>query len=314
MKAIAIQTFGSSDGMQVVDVPTPVLSAGQVQIRTEAIGVGGVDAIVRRATLGTLGLSAGHVPGSEVAGVITDVGDGVDASWMGRRVWAFTGMGGGYAEQAVADLADVVALPERMSSIDAVTLGSAGPVAHFALDRARLARGESVLVRGAGGSIGIAAVELAASAGASSVSVTTSSAERGAKLLSFGATDVLNRNGQGGGPDTFDVIVDIVAGQNFPDFVERLANNGRLVVVGVVGGPPAEIGPTLMRNFRRSLTVSMLSLDTIPTVERDKVRADLFTPGRLHAVVDEVLPLDRAAEAHQRMDAGQVFGRIVLTP
>ncbi|WP_256990863.1 zinc-binding dehydrogenase [Rhodococcus sp. 06-235-1A] len=300
--------------MQVVEVPTPIPSAGQVQIRAEAIGVGGVDAIVRRGTLGTLGLSAGHIPGSEVAGVITDVGEGVDASWMGRRVWAFTGMGGGYAEQAVADLADVVALPERLSSIDAVTLGSAGPVAHFALDRARLVQGESVLVRGAGGSIGIAAVELAAKAGASSVSVATSSAERGAKLKSFGATHVLDRDGHGDGPDTFDVIVDIVGGQQFSDFVERLADNGRLVVVGVVGGPPAEIVPTLMRNFRRSLTVSMLSLDTIPTAERDRVRADLFAAGRLHAVVDEVLPLDRAAEAHRRMDDGQVFGRIVLVP
>lgn len=316
MKAISIQTFGDPDGMQVTDVPAPTPQSGEVLIRTEAIGVGGVDAVIRRGTLNSYGFTEGFIPGSEVAGVVTQVGDGVEPSWIGRRVWAFTGAGGGYVEQAVARVEDVVVLPDGLSSVDAVTLGSASSVAHFALEHARYTAGESVLVRGAAGSIGIAAVELAARKGA--VTVTTSSPTRGERLRELGATHVLDRDGNGDGPETFDVIVDIVAGSALPTFIERLAPNGRLVLVGVVGGPPPQdFGNTLMGSFQKSRSVGTFSLDTVPTVERDRVRVEYFDAaarGELHAVVDDVLPLDRAAEAHQRMDDGEVFGRIVLTP
>nr|WP_296779127.1 zinc-binding dehydrogenase [Rhodococcus sp. (in: high G+C Gram-positive bacteria)] len=251
MKAVLIQTFGSPDGMTLVDLPIPVPQPGQVLVRTEAIGVGGVDAVIRRGTLGSFGFEPGHLLGSEVAGVVTQVGDGVDSSWIGRRVWAFTGVGG-YAEHAVAAVGDIVALPEGLSGADAVALGSAAPVAHFGLRHAQFQAGESVLVRGAGGSIGIAAVEIAARRGAGSVTVTTSSVSRGERLREFGATHVLGRDGEGDGPETFDVIIDIIAGEALPTFVERLAPNGRLVLVGVVGGnPPADFGMSLMRGFQR---------------------------------------------------------------
>lgn len=162
MKAVVISRFGDPDGLEVVDLPAPVPTPGQVRITTEAIGVGGVDAVIRRGTLAAYGFQPGHLPGSEVAGRVTSLGEGVDASWMGRRVWAFTGLSGGYAEQAVASVEDVLPLPDGLSGADAVTLGGSGAVAHFALDRARLAPGETVLVRGAAGSIGITAVQLAA--------------------------------------------------------------------------------------------------------------------------------------------------------
>ena len=114
------------------------------------------------------------------------------------------------------------------------------------------------------------------------------------------------------------MIIDIVAGDALPTFIERLAPNGRLVLVGIVGGtPPQDFGTTLMTSFQRSLSVGTFSLDTVPTVIRDRVRAEYFDAaarGELNAVVDDILPLESAAEAHQRMDDGQVFGRIVLTP
>lgn len=316
MKAIAIESFGSPTGMCVVDLPVPTAEPGQVLIEVEAVGVGGVDAVIRRGTLNSLGLAVGFVPGSEVAGVVTGAGDGVDDAWIGRRVWAFTGMGGGYVEYATAAVGDIVALPSDLTSVDAVTLGSAAPVAHCALERANLKAGESVLVRGAAGSLGIAAVEIAARTG--SVTVTTSSSERGDRLRALGATHVLDRDGNGDGPEDFDVVIDVIAGPALPRFVERLAPNGRLVLIGIVGGPlPLDLVDTLTASFRKSLSISTLSLDTIPIADRDRVRADYFasaTRGEIHAIVDEVLPLDRAAEAHQRMDDGQVFGRIVLTP
>jgi NADPH2:quinone reductase len=320
MKAVVIRTFGDPDGLEVVDVPAPVPARGQVRITTEAIGVGGVDAVIRRGTLAAYGFREGHLLGSEVAGKVVAVGEGVDASWIGRRVWAFTGLSGGYAEQAVAAVEDVLALPDDLTGADAVTLGGSGVVAHFALERARFGHGETVLIRGAAGSIGITAVQLAARRGASAVAVTTSSAGRGARLRDLGATHVLDRAGEGG-PDTpvgFDVVIDVVGGPQLPLFLDKLNSNGRFVAVGVVGGqPPADFGMRLMDAFRKSLSFATFSSDTVPGRDRQRVRSSQFADaarGDLRTVVHEVLPLDQAALAHRRMDAGEVFGRVVLVP
>lgn len=319
MRAVAIQQFGDPSGMAVIDVPTPEPGPGQLVVRTEAIGVGGVDAVIRRGTLRGFG-GAGLIPGSEVAGTVTAAGDGVDPSWLGRRVWAFTGIGGGYVEEAVACVGDVVALPAGLSSIHAVTLGSAATVAHFALAHGQFAAGRSVLVRGAAGSIGIATVELAARGGASVVAVTTSSPERGQRLRELGATHVLDRSGEGGtsAPASYDLIIDIVGGADLPLFIDRLAPSGRMVVVGLVAGlPPADFGMRLIGAFQQSRSFATFSLDAVPVAARDAVRAQQFAAaarGDLSAVVHEVLPLERAADAHREMDAGGVFGRIVLTP
>ncbi|QRP47035.1 zinc-binding dehydrogenase [Amycolatopsis sp. FDAARGOS 1241] len=316
MKAVVIREFGPADGLVVVDVEEPEPKAGEVLVDVEAIGVGGVDAVIRRGTLGGYGFEPGHLPGSEVAGTVAGTGDGVDPAWRGRRVWAFTGVGGGYAERAVAGVGDVVPLPDGLAAEDAVTLGSSGPVAHFALEHAHFKAGESVLVRGAAGSIGIAAVQLAKQHHAETVAVTTSSARRGERLRELGADRVLDR--QGRGDDTFDVVLDLVAGADLGRFLRKLTPNGRYVVLGVVGGmPPAEFGAELLRNFRQSLSFATFSADTVPTRELRDVAAEHFraaTRNRLRTAVHEVLKLGQAAEAHRKMDDGEVFGRIVLKP
>jgi NADPH:quinone reductase-like Zn-dependent oxidoreductase len=313
---VSIQAFGDPAGMAVIDAPDPSPAPGQVLVATEAIGVGGVDAVIRRGTLSGYGFREGLIPGSEIAGRVLAVGDGVDATWIGRPVWAFTGTGGAYAEQAVAALDDVTPLPGGLSPIDAVTLGSAGPVAHFALARAHLTAGESVLVRGAAGSIGTTAIQLAARSGAGAIAVTTSSSGRGDRLRELGATTVLDRSGET--TEEFDVILDIVGGPGLPSFLDRLADNGRLVAVGVVGGhPPADFGMRLMRAFQRSRSFATFSLNTVPVPDRNRTRANHLAAaarGDLRPVVHDVLPLTEAAEAHRQMDAGRVFGRIVLTP
>ncbi|MEU7694712.1 zinc-binding dehydrogenase [Microbispora hainanensis] len=320
MKAVAIKAFGVPEGLAVIDLPAPVPGAGQVLIATEAIGVGGVDAVIRSGALAAYGFTEGHIPGGEVAGTVIAVGDDVDTSWIGQRVWASTGVGGGYVEQAVAPVEEIVPLPADLSAVDAVTLGSSGVVAHFALAHAHFAPGESVLVRGAAGSIGILAVQLAARGGAGAVAVTTSSAERGERLRKLGATHVLDRSGEGGedAPTGYDIVIDVVAGPDLPSFLDRLNPNGRLVVVGVVGGqPPADFGTTMMAAFRKSLSFATFSADTVAASDRRAVRIEQFAAaGRdaLHAVVHEVLPLEQAVLAHRKMDAGEVFGRIVLTP
>ncbi|MBL7253912.1 zinc-binding dehydrogenase [Paractinoplanes lichenicola] len=313
MRAVSIQKFGDPSGLAVIDAPEPKPAAGQVLVEVEAIGVGGVDAVVRRGTLGSYGFREGLVPGSEVAGRVVAVGEGVDAAWIGRVVWAFTGVGGAYAEYAVADA--FTALPEGLSPVDAVTLGGAGPVAHFALAHGHFAPGESLLVRGAAGSLGIMAVQLAA-ATAGRIAVTTSSPARGERLRELGATEVLDRSAAAA--DEFDVILDIVAGPGLPSFLDKLADNGRLVAVGVVGGyPPEDFGMRLLASFQRSRSFATFSLNTVPESARHTVREAQFPAavrGELRPVVHGILPLTKAAEAHRRMDEGEVFGRFVLTP
>jgi NADPH2:quinone reductase len=321
VRVVAIEEYGAAEGLAISERPDPVVTPQTLLIQVEAIGVGGVDAVIRRGTLGS-GFPLGLIPGSEVAGVVIEAGAGVDQSWLGKRVWAFTGVGGAYAEKAIASVDDVTALPDALSMTDAVTLGSAGPVAHFALEHARFAAGQSVLVRRAGGSLGITTVQLAAAAGASAVAVTTSRAERGQRLLTLGATHVLDRDGIAAPgqdtPESFDVLIDVIGGSALPSFLEKLAPNGRAVSIGVVGGyPPADFAMTLLRLFQRSLTFGTFSLDTVPITDRNRVRAEIFeaaTRAGITPVVDGILPLDGAVEAHRRMDAGTVFGRIVLTP
>ena len=245
LKAVAIEVFGSPEGLAVIDLPDPAPADGQVLIGTEAIGVGGVDAMILSGAYAAYGFTEGHVLGGEIAGTVAAVGDGVDASWIGRRVWAFTGVGGGYAEQAIAPAETLIPLPAGMPAVDAVTLGSSGAVAHFGLRHAHFAPGESVLVRGAAGGIGIMTVQLAARGGASAVAVTTSSADRGDRLRKLGATHVLDRAGEGGedAPAGYDVIIDIVAGPDLPSFFAKLKPNGRMVAVGALAGsPPADFG------------------------------------------------------------------------
>jgi NADPH:quinone reductase len=320
LKAVAIQAFGGPEGLAVIDLPDQGPAAGQVLIATEAIGVGGVDTIIRSGALAAYGFTEGHIPGGEVAGIVTAVGAGVDASWAGQRVWAFTGLGGGYADQAIAPAGTLIPLPAGISAADAVTLGSSGAVAHFGLRHARFAPGESVLVRGAAGGIGIMTVQLAARGGASAVAVTTSSAGRGDRLRELGATHVLDRSGQGGqdAPAGYDVIIDVVAGPDLPAFLSRLNRNGRMVAVGIVAGPPpADFGMEMFAAFQRSTSFATFSTDTVAEPDRRAATAGLFAAasrGELHAVMHELLPLEQAVLAHQKMEAGEVFGRIVLCP
>ncbi|NNH75234.1 zinc-binding dehydrogenase [Nocardia uniformis] len=319
MKAVMVQEFGGPEVLTVADLPDPRPAAGQVLITTEAIGVGGLDALIRSGALATYGGTPGHILGIEVAGTVTEVGEGVDTAWVGRRVWAHTGESGGYAERAVASAETLVALPTDLSAAAAVTLGSSAMVAHFALRHAHFEPGESVLVRGAAGGIGVMAVQLAARGGAGAVAVTTSSAERGERLRELGATHVLDRLGRGApdAPADYDVILDIVVGADLPSFFARLAPNGRMVAVGAMAGmPPADFGMELVAAFRKSMSFATFSADTVPAAERRAATTELFTAasrGELKAVVHEALPLEQAVLAHQKMEAGEVFGRIALT-
>ena len=150
--------------------------------------------------------------------------------------------------------------------------------------------------------------------------VPASSPERGARLRQLGATHVLSRIGGGDetAPKGYDVIVDIVAGADLASFFSRLNANGRLVSVGAVGGfPPPDFAGGLFGLFQKSLTFSTFSGNTVAESVRRAMTAKLFAlaaHGEVQTVRDEVLPLEQAESAHQRMQQGGAFGKLILAP
>ena len=147
----------------------------------------------------------------------------------------------------------------------------------------------------------------------------TSSAERADRLRELGATHVLDRDGEGGpdAPAGYDVIIDVVAGADMPAFFARLNPNGRRWSSACCGYPPADFGTTMFAAFQKSMSFATFSAATVTDADRRAAIAELFAAagrGELRSVVYEVLPLEQAALAHQKMAAGEVFGRIVLTP
>ncbi|MDB5614645.1 MAG: hypothetical protein JWQ22_2298 [Devosia sp.] len=245
---------------------------------------------------------------------------GVDTAWLGQRVWAFTGLGGGYAEQVVAPAEGLILVPSNLSSVDAVTIGGPGVVAHFGLRHAHFTHGESVLVRGAVGPLGIITIQLAVRSGASVVAVTTSSVERGERLRQLGATHVMNRVAAGGqdAHTGYYVIIDVVAGADMSSFFASLNPNGRMVAIGAVGGfPPADFANGMFASFQKSMSVATFSSNSVIEADRRAKTTELFASanrGELQVIVDEVLPLEQAIRAHQKMEVGGVFGRILLAP
>ncbi|SCB37836.1 zinc-binding dehydrogenase [Rhizobium lusitanum] len=319
MRAVVVKNFGGPEGLSIISCPDPMPAEGQVVIAVEAVGVGSVDKMIRSGALAAFGFREGFIPGSEVAGKISAAGVGVDVSWIGKRVWAFTGSGGGYAEKVRMPVEDIVILPSNLSPVDSVTLGSSGIVAHFAIRHAHFVPGESLLVRGAAGGIGVMAVQLAVRAGAGIIAVTASSPERGDCLRKLGASIVLDRTGDGrGSPSGYDVIIDIVGGPELASYFSRLNSNGRMVAVGAIAGfPPADFAAGMYAAFQKSLSFATFSAHTVEPAARRAVVAELFAAAsrkELKAVVAEVFALDQVIPAHRKMETGDVFGRLALIP
>ncbi|MFN3687141.1 zinc-binding alcohol dehydrogenase family protein [Salinarimonas sp.] len=312
MKAILVKEFGPPDGLALVDLPAPVAGDGQVVVAVEAIGVGLVDVLARRGHLGAA--APGFAPGVEVAGRVETVGTGVDPALIGKRVFALGR--GGYAEQFVADRDGVFPLPETVSAEAAMALGVNALVARLSIERARLAAGERVLVRGASGGIGAVAAQMAASSGA--IVTATTRAEAAEQVRGMGVQEVIRRDLDPEPEGPFDVVIDPVAGDGMLALIGTLARNGRYVVNGAAAGfPPAGIDQAMLQNFSKSLTYSMVSLDSVAKTELARVAAAVFAEaarGALRPIVAEVLPLRDAARAHRMLETGKRFGKIVLQP
>lgn len=320
MKVVVIREFGGPEGLAVVEASSPELHSGQALIRTLAISVGTQDVMIRTGALAAYGFKPGHILGGEIAGEVIAVGDSAHSAYIGQNVWAMVSPGGGYAERVVAPVASLVALQDKISPVQAVTIGGAGIVAHFGLHHAHFCPGESLLVRGASGPIGMMAVLLAGRLGTSTIAVTTSSNERGNRLRELGAGYVLDRAmvGPAGIPEEFDVILDLVGGPDMSLLFRKLKRNGRLISLGAVAGlPPDDFAKAMFPAFQRSLSFATFSAGTVPEPERHTFLRDLFAEasrGSLPSILHGTFPLNEAVEAHRLLESGTALGRIVLVP
>lgn len=312
MKAIVVRAFGESDQLSLVDLPDLVAGKGQVVIDVEAIGVGLVDVLARRGYLGAT--EAGFVPGVEVAGRVASVGTGADESLIGSRVFA-QGQGG-YAEQFVADSSRIAILPEGVSPETAVALGVNALVARFSIRKAGVAAGERVLVRGASGGIGNIAAQMAVRSGAVVTAVTRT--EEADRVHALGVREVVRRDRDPEPEGPFDVVIDPVAGEGMLRLMGTLAPNGRYVVNGAAAGfPPQGIDQAMLQNFSKSLTYSMFSLDSVSRGDIRTAAEEIFAEaarGELRPIVARVLSLQDAAAAHDLLETGAHFGKVVLKP
>ncbi len=324
MRAIAITTPGGPDVLQIVDAPKPVPGAGEVLIRVAAAGVNRPDVFQRKGVY-PAPPGASPLPGLEVAGTIESCGPGV-AEWKtGDRVCALT-PGGGYAESCVAMASHCLPIPAGWSDLEAASIPeTAFTVWSNVFQRARLKSGESILIHGGTSGIGVMAIQMARALGAVPFA-TAGSALKCRACLDLGAERAVDYREQdfsaeilaATGGRGVDVVLDMVGGPYFAKNLEVLAPEGRLVQIATLQGAKVELDLRAIMAKRLTLTGSTLrpqaneAKAAIATALRREVWPHLEAR-RIRPVVHAVFPLERAADAHRLMEAGEQIGKIVLT-
>lgn len=327
MRAVLLTKTGSLDALALAEHPAPKPKAGEVLIDVHAAGLNFPDLLVIRG-LYQRQPPLPFAPGKEVAGVVAETGPGVTGLKPGQRVMAQL-ESGAYAEQAVAPAVNVYPIPDAMSFPVAAAIGLVYITAHLALIERGLYRpGETVLVTGASGGVGEAAVQLAKAKGARVLAGVTSR-EKGEAAKAIGADHVIDLTA----PDIrdslrdqvwavtgklgADVVIEQVGGDVFDGAIRALAWRGRLVVVGFAGGriPDVRANYLLVKN----ITVTGLQSSDYRDKEPERYRAmmteilELFRQGRLKPPRITEFPLERFSEALAALDRRSIPGRLVLT-
>ncbi len=323
MRAVVIREPGGPEVLELRDVPSPEPSRGEVRVRVRATAVNRADLLQR---LGRYpappGLPA-DIPGLEIAGEVDALGEGVTELARGDRVFGIVG-GGAYAEHLVVHARALARIPERLTFAEAAAVPEAFVTAWDALEQARVVAGEWVLVHAAGSGVGTAAVQLARAVGARTVG-TARTADKLERLRDYGldesvvvqggrfAGEVLGRTRSSGA----DVVVDLVGGVYVAESLACLAPRGRIVVVGMMAGTTCELDLPLLLHKRAEVRGTVLRarpLEEKILAARALQRhiAPLLERGTVRPVVDRVLPLARAAEAHALVQENETFGKVVL--
>jgi len=323
MKAVLIDKPGDETAMRVGEAPAPELVAGALRIDVAATAVNRAD-LLQRQGLYPPPPGASPILGLECAGVVSELGPGVSGWKVGDRAMALLA-GGGYAAQVVVDAGSAMHVPERLSLEEAAAVPETFLTAYLNLFQlGGLASGGSALVHGGGSGVGTSAIQLIRAAGARAL-VTAGSAGKCDRCRALGADVAIDyrqesfaqrvreaTDGQG-----VDVVLDSIGAPYFADNLASLAIGGRLVLIGLMGGAKVEANLAVLLGKRISVIGSTLrtrSAEQKAAIVRgfaERFGADLAA-GRIAPVVDRVLPLEAAADAHRLMKASEHFGKIVL--
>lgn len=322
MKAIVCEAFGGPEDLVLRDLPSPEAGPGQVRIRVHAAGVNFPDSLIIQGKY-QFKPAFPFSPGAEVAGVVDAVGEGVTHVKPGDRVLG-TGLWGGYAEEMVVEASNCFAIPDTLAFDAAAGFLMTYGTSHHALkQRARIQPGETILVLGAAGGVGLAAVELAKLMGARVIAA-ASSEEKLALTREYGADATINYTQQDlrealkaiTGGKGVDVVYDPVGGSFAEPAFRSIAWNGRYLVVGFAGGAI----PSLPLNLPLLKGASVVGvfwgqfLKVEPEVHKANV-AELLAwvgEGRLRPHISAVFPLERAAEAMRVVIDRKARGKVVL--
>lgn len=320
MQAIRVHQFGGPEVLKLDTAADPAPGEGQVVVRVRAAGVNPVETYVRAGKYAALP-ELPFTPGSDAAGVIEAVGAGVAGFRAGERVYTAGTLSGAYAELTLANAASVHRLPDNASFAQGAALGVPYATAYRALfQRARARAGETLLVHGGTGGVGLAAIQLAVAAGMHVVA--TGGSNDGRKLAAAqGAERVLDHHREGYLDELMqatdgrgaDVILEMLANANLGRDLTVLAQAGRVVVIGSRG--PVEINPRDLMG--RDAAILGMILWKTPADELASIHAGLYgglASGALKPVIAEELPLAQAPRAHELVMQAGARGKVVLVP
>lgn len=323
MRALICSKLEGIDSLEIGELPAPDIGAGTVRIAVEAAAVNFPDLLVVRG-LYQQQPPLPFAPGMEVAGTVTEVGEGVDDALIGDRVFASVPYGG-FSEQVVAPADVLFPVPEGMSAETAAALPIAyGTSYHALVDRAGLDQGESLLVLGAAGGVGLAAVQIGTALGAR-VMAAVSSDEKERAVREAGASEVvrydreqlrdeLKRIAPGG----VDVVYDPVGGEFTETAFRSTAWKGRHLVIGFATGSIPSL-PVNLALLKGSSLVGVFwgrFVETEPEANRANMTTltEWWKDGRIDPVVSETYPLERATDALRRIEARGAIGKLIITP
>lgn len=318
MKAIIVKNFGGPEVLQLEETATPRPAAGQVLVRVHAAGVNPVEAYIRAGTYAKLP-PLPFTPGTDGAGIVEQPGDGVKSVAQGDRVWFLGTATGSYAEYALCSADQVHPLPERISFVQGAAVGVPYLAAYRALfQRGAALPGETLLVHGATGGVGLAAVQLARAAGL--VVLATGGTEQGRVAAlengahqvfdhrALGYTDALMAATDGRG---INVILEMLANVNLARDLPLLAKNGRVVIIGSRGKIEIDPRDTMAREADIRGMMALAGTPAEMAAAHAAIGAGLEN-GSLRPVVGREFPLAEAPRAHKAvMDPG-ALGKIVL--
>jgi NADPH2:quinone reductase len=330
MKIVQFAEPGPPDVLRVVEVPVPKPAAGQILVKAHWIGVGIPDILIRSGAYAWMP-KLPCTPGTEMSGTIEAVGTGVTQFKAGQKVIVSARereeRGGCYAEYIAVEETAAYALPDGIDMEGAACLANYQVAWHVLWSAARAHKGETVLLYAAAGGVGNAVVDLAKGAGLSVIGVVSNDKKATfardlgcAHIIDRSREDVGKRVAEITGGRGVDVIVDPVGGPTFLKHFDMLAPLGIIVHYGHLGGKAdVDLSGAMRKKFGDSPAVrafSMHSFDHWPEKRRECTLdlIDQLAKGRIRPKVDDRLPLAQAAEAHRRLEAGDVLGKLLLKP